>query len=405
MKRMAAEGFTADNLCANYPVCSPARAMLLTGRWPHETGVVDNATRDSSFLRSGEQTLGNLFSNAGYDTAYVGKWHLGSPQRAHDEFGFEHSIIWTKSNQHWNSRYIDVGGERRESNAYNATQMTDQLLEFIARPRSKPFFATVSWNPPHSDYVDAPEKFAALYPDEDAIPFRANHHEVEAKWRNVFAQRYRGYHAHISAIDAELGRLRAALDRLGLGTNTLLVYTSDHGGMMASHGHYGKRLPYAESLQVPFLASAPGRITPGSRSAAPLGLVDVPATLCALAGVAIPDEMRGRDFSPALRGETGFVRDSQFIMNVRNDHAPEIEMISEVPPLFRGVVTDRYTYALTSEGPWLLFDNREDPLQQRNFVADRSRAEVRDELHERVLHWIRSSGDRFAVASSPALRA
>ncbi len=244
MERMAAQGVSFDNCVSNYPVCSPYRAMLLTGRWPYQQGITDNALK----LSSDEMTIGKAFKQAGYATGYIGKWHLGGTRA--EPFGFDHSLIWSRTNSHWNSAYHPKDGKPVKCTRYNATAMADQALEFIDGNKDRPFFLMVSWNPPHSNFTDAPQEDKDLYPP-GSLPYPPNVKQpkglnprrAERRAKRRWAV-YNGYHAHVTAIDRELGRVMAKLDALGLANNTILVYTSDHGSLLGSHGAGGKRQPY-----------------------------------------------------------------------------------------------------------------------------------------------------------------
>lgn len=152
MARLAEESAEFTHCISNYPVCSPYRAMLLTGRWPYETGVIDNDLP----LSPDEQTVGKAFQSAGYRTGYIGKWHLRGTRA--EPFGFAHSLIWEKTNTHWDtSQYYPADNKPVTPKGYNATLMTDQALAFLDDHQSKPFCLFVSLNPPHANFTDAPD--------------------------------------------------------------------------------------------------------------------------------------------------------------------------------------------------------------------------------------------------------
>lgn len=405
LARMAQEGFSADRFVSNYPLCSPARALLFSGRWPWQTGVEDNRTRTEYNLPPAESTLGRLFSDAGYETAYIGKWHLGGDSKGLAPFGYGESIVWMNTNEHFESRYLDANGARVESRRYNATHMTDQLLELLARPREAPLFATLAWNVPHANYLDAPPTLRALYPDETSLPVRANWRPQPGFTPEEIAGSlllYRGYHAHVTALDAELGRIRRQLAEQGIERETIVVYVSDHGAMLHSHALQGKRVPYSESVRVPFLVVWPGRVAAGGRSTAPLSLVDVVPTLAGLVGLD-PPPGDGVDFSPLLFGDTEALPQSQLIMNMAAKPPRQGARPGMRADRYRGVVTAEHTYAVTPEGPWLLFDDRADPLQLENRIDDPALADTRAHLHALLLGWLRRSGDPFLedVAAAP----
>ncbi len=393
MAALAAQGAVFTHCISNYPVCSPMRAILMTGRWPYQQKMLDGSPGmiDNEYRLSPEQTcLGQVFRAAGYRTGYVGKWHLGG--RRAEPFGFDFSLIWSRTNSHWRSLYHPARGEPVETQGYNAALMTDQALEFIDANRRLPFFLMLSWNPPHSDFRDAPEEMKALYPQRSSLPDRPNIQPA----RNARAQQrhweaYRGYHAHVSAVDRELGRLMQALDAWGLAENTILIYASDHGSLLGSHGVGGKRQPYEESIRVPFIVRRPGWIGAGQRLSPLFGAIDMFPTLCGMAGIPVPRTCAGQDFSPWLRDGCGPDPESQFLMHIAKENASG--GLRHPAPLFRGVVTRRWTYAAYPDGPWCLFDNENDPYQIENRLADPAVRPVRERLHAMTAEWLGRADD------------
>ncbi len=397
MASLAQQGVSFNYCISNYPLCSPYRAMLMTGRWPFQQGVIRNEME----LPPDENTLGKVFKAAGYDTAYIGKWHLGGVRA--EPFGFDLSLIWTETDTHWDkSRYHPREGQPVQPKGYNATLMTDQALEFIDDHRDRPFFLMLSWNPPHLEFRDAPEGKKALYP-EGSLPWRKNvpagtrqdSSAQPATWDQNRWPDCQGYHAHISAIDDELGRILAKLDALGIANDTIVVYSSDHGSMMGSHGLGYKNQPYDESIRVPFLVRWPRGIPAGRTADELLGTIDLMPTLCGLAGIPIPSTCAGQDFSPLLRGGKEPDPEAQFLMHiwkrdVSGDEPPP-------PPLFRGLRTHRYTYAVRPEDPWLLFDNQEDPYQMVNLIDDPAQGALREKLNGMLRRFIEEAHDPFVL--------
>ena len=396
LKRLAEDGFAFTHCISNYPVCSPYRAMLMTGRWPYQTGVTDNSIR----LKPEEITIGKVFKTAGYATGYIGKWHLGGTRA--EPFGFDHSLIWANTNNHWQSTYHPLNGPPVVAKGYNATLMTDQALAFIDKNRHRPFLLMLSWNPPHAEFKDAPQEYKDWYADKSSLPYRPNV-ETEGKPKSRKGsrseespwQQYRGYHAHISAIDAELGRILQKLDELDLARDTIVVYSSDHGSMQGSHGLHGKRQPFEESIRVPFLVRWPAAIARGTSSDALLGSIDIMPSLCGLAGIAIPKTCAGLDFSPAILGKKGPEPASQFIMHISKENASGGQ--NHPAPLFRGIVTKRYTYAVRADRPWCLFDNLSDPYQTHNLIDQPDKAQTRQELQKMLAEWLKKAQDPFVI--------
>lgn len=396
MDRMAAGGFSFSQCVSNYPVCSPYRAIVMTGKWPYQTGVTDNSIP----LSDKEGTVGKAFQAAGYRTGYIGKWHLGG-HRA-EAFGFDLSLIWEGTNTHYDkSEYYPAEGPPVRPKGYNATRMADQALDFIQADKEHPFFLMLSLNPPHSNFTDAPPEKLALYP-KDSLPYRPNYQVGDAEAGTIFAKNgwphYEGYHAHISAVDDELNRILTALEAGGLANETVVVYSSDHGSMQGSHGLGSKRQPYEESVRVPLIIYGPDRVPAGVTNTALIGAIDMVPTLCGLAGIAPPAGCAGADFSGVLRGEEAPERDAQFIMHIAKDNASGGD--SHPAPIFRGVRTGRYTYAVGPEAPLYLFDNQNDPYQMRNLVDDPAYAALREDLRAKLQVWLEKADDPFTIPAS-----
>ena len=392
LARLASEGLQFSHCISNYPVCSPWRGIFMSGRWPYQQGVLDN-----NIALQPNETIGHAFQRAGYRTAYVGKWHLGGTRA--EPFGFERSLIWGNTNDHWHSKYFPADGEAVDYDGYNAVGMTDQAIEFMREHRAEPFFLTVSWNPPHAKFTDPPESLKTLYPDAETLPQRPNApanpngqdgDALGARW-----PAYQGYHAHVTAIDQEMGRLMAELDALGLAENTLLVYSSDHGSMLGSQGVGGKRQPFEESIRVPFIARWPNHIPAGATSDSLFGTIDIPPTLCAMAGVDVPGGWSGQSFAETLRGQAGPEPECQLLMHIAKDHASGGQ--NHPAPLFRGVTTGRHTYCCYPDRPWCLFDNAADPYQLKNRLDDPAEAATIERLRGFLAAGLKAAEDPFVM--------
>ncbi len=400
LEAIGQQGVSLNRYYVNHPLCTPYRAMLMTGRWPHQQGVLANhmSLGERVDLPERERTRGTVswaFKEAGYTTAHIGKWHLGG----HDArpFGFDRSVVWSGTNDHRRSDYsIDGAPLAKWTGNSNATAMTSQALEWIEAVHrdARPFFLILSLNPPHGPFDDAPEEFTSLYPDEETLPF----HPLDQlrNWKN-----HRDYHALVSNMDAEVDRVRLALDELGIAEDTLFVYTSDHGGMSGVNGvAYGqKRHPNDESTRVPFLVRGPG--IPAGLALDTLastidlfptlaGLVDLPTrlraagTAGAAASLVYLDSLPGIDLSSHLRdAPRGAAPSSVFLMHPSNMN----NRFSRHELIWRAVVTDRYTYAVTEEGEYALWDNVE-PYQTTNLGTDPEALPIRARLWDELDGWM-----------------
>ena len=401
LAKLASEGTTFTHCFSNYPVCSPYRGILMTGRWPYQTGVIDNAFP----LRRTEYSLGEAFRDAGYKTGYVGKWHLdargaeGHALKPEGEarHGFEDWRAWYNTNPHFDrSHTFDPStGRQQVPPGYNATLMTDDAIGFIERNKDSPWMLVLSLNPPHPPFHDAPPDLLRNYPAGD---LRLRPNTVESVTRGVggrgrsVREDLAGYNAHVEGIDIEIARLVECLDRNGLAEDTIIVYTSDHGEMLGAQNRTGKRLPHDESSRVPFIARVP-RAPAGLQTDALLGAIDIYPTLCGMAGIPVPATCVGRDLSGAVRGEPLEGPEHQFLMHISKSHASG--GVNHTSPLFRGIRTRRYTYACGEIGRWCLYDNQEDPYQMRNLADDPSRAALMSDLDGEVLQYLREATDRY----------
>ncbi|MCY4534644.1 MAG: sulfatase [Bryobacterales bacterium] len=401
LARLASQGTTFTHCVSNYPVCSPYRGILMTGRWPYQTGIIDNAYP----LRRSEYSLGKAFRDAGYHTGYVGKWHLdargaeGHALKPEGEarHGFAEWRAWYNTNPHFDRShtYDQASGQQQVPAGYNATLMTDDAISFIERNKDRPWVLVLSLNPPHPPFGDAPPELMRKYPGGD-LQLRPNTGETVTRGIGGRGRSVRrdttGYNAHVEGVDIEIGRLMACLDRTGLADNSIVVYTSDHGEMLGAHNRTGKRLPHEESCRVPFVARGPG-MPAGHRSDALLGAIDLYPTLCGMAGIPVPDVCVGRDLSAIARGAAVDGPEHQFLMHIAKSHASG--GVNHTSPIFRGIRTDRYTYACGEIGRWCLYDNQEDPYQLHNLADDASRAVLMGELDGEILDYLGQAEDRF----------
>ena len=394
--RLQRAGTSFVNCYSNYPVCAPARGMLLSGRWPSDTGVVNNLSE----LEPSDSSLGAVFARGGYQTCFIGKWHLhaGPPETVdgNDRYippgpgrhGFERMGVWTETNRHWDSLcYEEANGTAVRTRGYNATLMTDEALEFLRdRDTDRPFFLFLSLNPPHPPLDDAPEEYLRLYADR-GLSMRENVPEVLASGKQLvpagahrnhvtmtLQEQFGQYYAHISAVDAEVGRLVTALEEADALDNTLIVYSSDHGDMLGSHGLLRKGVFYKESAQVPLVLSWPGRIDAGQENGMLLGLIDIYPTLIGLCGLRAPEGAHGQDHSAGvLRGDRVGSRDVLHFSTGQRD------------PAFRsgrrGLRTHRHLY-VTDGSKEQLFDSLDDPFEMRNLAGDRAYADLKAMLAE-----------------------
>lgn len=404
------QNFEMSNCISNYPLCSPHRSMLLSGRWPQQTGVVINGRP----LPTTELGLGEQFRRNGYHTGYVGKWHLAGGDNhfvpsGSQRFGFEDWHMWGGTNAHFNSTTWDQEtGERKRMDGYNATLMTDEAVTFLNKQKGaeKPWLLVVSWNPPHPPY-NPPEDDRSKY-DPASLKLRPNVRFLKdyiakkgpnyaARDEAALRESMQGYYGGITAVDREFGRLLKSLEENGQLDNTIVVYSCDHGDLLGSHGRIGKMTPHEESCHVPFFVQVPGKQS-GKKSEMLFSSIDIYPTLCGLAGIPVPPHCEGRDCSDAIRG-TGS-KDAEHVFLMAN--TGEAEGFEADLPSYRGLRTKAHTYAVMEEGRWCLYDNVKDPYQQTNLVGDPKYKPLMAKFDVELQAWLDHCKDPFPLKAATA---
>jgi arylsulfatase A-like enzyme len=408
---LASQGVTFTHALSTTPKCTPYRGMLMTGRHPTHTGLVVNFVNASP--QQNPNCIGNLFSRAGYDTGFIGKWHLAAggwrnPGKSdHPDsdmsfvppgparLGFDH---WEAYNFHVDfNHYWYYRDEEKKcySERYETDTQVDQAIRFMEeRKRSgRPFFLTVAPHPPHPPFREShiPKGYLDQVPEK--LKWSPN---VPGEHREKQAERRRFYLAMCKNMDDNIGRLMRFLDASGLGENTLVVFSSDHGEMHGSHGRYNKKVPYAESVDIPLIMRWPGTIPAGRRESALYTPMDHLPTLCGLAGLEIPGEVDGIDLSAAALGR-GKVDRKEVLMAT---YVSGYNTFTTEKPFreWRGVHTGRYTYIRWlggTERPEELYDSESDPYQMQNLVGDPSHAERLDYLRKRLGELMAEAHDEF----------
>jgi len=394
LDKLAAQSLNMTNAVSGCPVCCPYRASLLTGKYPLSHGVFLN----DLCLSAKETSLAEAFAAAGYDTAYIGKWHLDGhgrssyiPPERRQGFDYWKALECTHN---YNRSFYYAADDRTKLTwkGYDATAQTRDACDYIGARTSagnrKPFLLVLSWGPPHNPYQTAPKKYKGLYKGRK-IKLRAN---VPAAARPRARRDLAGYYAHISALDACLGDLVAAIGRAGIADNTILVFTSDHGDMLGSQGMSRKQKPWDESIMVPFLLRYPAVLGKAPKVIdMPINTPDIMPTLLGLAGVKVPLGVEGEDFSDVLRGREAAGNDSALITCV----SPFGEWYRGKGREFRGLRTRRYTYVRDLKGPWLLYDNQKDPCQMNNLVGKPEFAGLQKRLDIMLWRKLTPTGDDF----------
>ncbi|WP_336644438.1 sulfatase family protein [Microbacterium sp. USHLN186] len=331
---LAESGRIMRQAVSGYPVCSPHRAMFLTGMRPQVNGVTLNVNSESGQdgvgLRDGLPTWASVLRDHGWRTGYIGKWHL-EPPVADDErfgegrrvdgkvwdawspparrFGFEYWYSYGAADRHLAPHYWTTDAAREERvdvDQWSAEHEVDVAIDFVRDSGEEPFALMVSLNPPHQPFDQVPDRYRARYADLDerTLLNRPNvpHGTPVAAEAAAVA---RDYFAAITGVDEQVGRLAAAVAAQDTNRSTVILFTSDHGMQLGSHGLMYKNVPYEESMRLPLIVHAPG-LVPAGESHTVLDSLDFAPTILGIAGVAgvaPSDERRaGRDRSDVLRG-------------------------------------------------------------------------------------------------------
>ena len=426
--RIAKQGVRFDRCLVTNSICGPARATILTGKYSHLNGFPNNS---NSTFDGAQQTFPKLLQKAGYQTAIVGKWHLGS-----DPTGFDFWQILPGQGVYYNPPMIKMG-ERVAMPGYVTDIIGDVSLEWLKnRDKTKPFMLMCQHKAPHREWApplrhlgfdkdrvyaepatlfddysgrgiavrDQDMTIAKTFTDRDAklaLPagispeqqkawdayyeprnatFRAANLSGKAlvSWRY---QRYmHDYLATVKAVDENVGRVLDYLDKEGLAENTIVVYASDQGFYLGEHGWFDKRWIFEESLRTPLLARWPGVTKAGSVNHEIVSNLDFAETFLDAAGLPIPADMQGRSLRPLLAGQTPPDWRKSFYY-----HYYEYPEPHRVRP-HEGVVTDRFKlvhFYKPAAGYWELYDRQKDPQELRDFYNDPAYAKTVVELkHE-----------------------
>ena len=408
LDRLAQEGVKFDNAFTPQPVCGPCRALFQTGRYPTETGCF----RNNVMLPAGVKTLGSYIEEAGYETAYIGKWHLASDGELEKPPTIDHTVtaiprelrggytgFWRAADvleftSHGYDGFVfDENDQRVDFKGYRADCINDMALEFFDRyDGQKPFFMTISQIEPHHQndrrHYEGPEgskeKFKNFILPEDLKALGGN-----------AAEEYPDYLGQCASLDENLGRLMDKLKEKGLYDNTVILFASDHGSHFLTRNrdeHLNgyddyKRSCHDACLHVPLvIAGGPFR---GGRVVEELvSTASLPKTILALAGVDVGDAMIGENLLDVVE---------------KKDHNRPNEIFAQISEsrVGRCIRSARYTYSVYAPGvnggeaaaadlyaDDLLYDMEKDPHQLNNVAADPAYAGVKAELRDRLLYWI-----------------
>jgi len=430
LDRIAEGGMRFDNCFCTNSICTPSRATILTGTYSHVNGVTTLAPH--SKLDGRQLTFPKLLQEHGYQTAVIGKWHLGHGS-IHDPTGFDYWNVLPGQGLYHDPEMIEMG-ERRVVRGYATDIITDLSLDWLRnRDRGRPFLLMCHHKAPHRPWepdarhahmyedveIPEPETFdddyshraraaaeARMRIDRD-LTLRDLKQEVlpglsseeEKKWK--YQRFIKDYLRCVASIDDSVGCLLDYLNEEGLTEDTIVIYTSDQGFFLGDHGWFDKRFMYEESLRMPFIIRYPREIEPGTVNENMILNVDFPVTFLEYAGVDIPEQMQGASFRPLLNGHLpeGWQTSMyyRYWMHLAHHH---VYAHYGVRTLRRKLI---YYYADALDQPgaiddpkepeWELFDLEKDPYELNNVYDDPAYADVVEELKAGLCRLQQEAGD------------
>lgn len=392
--RMALEGTFGKYTFSPQPVCGPARACLQTGKYATVLGNYRNAIP----LDSSQKTMAHYFNEAGYDTAYIGKWHLGTTRLAvpkEERGGYQYWMgagALEASSRPYDVVVYDEENRRVKLPGNRIDALTDCAIRYIDTHQENPFFLFLSFLEPHfqnsNDSFPMPASMAPItrpYTPPDLRALGGTSH-----------QHLPGYYGMVKRLDECLGRIQDALKSLGMEKDTILVFTTDHGCHFKTRNGEYKRSCHESSIRLP-LAVKGGPFDGGGTIQELISLVDIAPTLLDACGIAVPDDMHGQSFLPLILRQPCTWRDCVFTQ------------ISEAE-VGRAIRTHRWKYAVTApdKDPILdsgsdtyvesaLYDLEEDPYELDNLIGMPSHRELSNILKEKLIRQMKMAGEAEPV--------
>jgi len=365
MDRLAEGGVLFSNAFVTTSLCSPSRGCFITGQYAHKHGVKNNITpwNDSNI------TFLELLKQTGYDTAFIGKWHM--PGKLPELRGVDDFITFTVQGgqgRYYNCPLIIDGREVPSRKPYITEDLTDYALDFVSQKRDNPFCLYLAHKAVHHQFLPPPET-KGMYKGVDLnLPPESDPWITWSRgsiWYGLLGPmdlHFRMYCEALTALDQQIGRVLDKLDELGIADNTIVIYAGDNGYFWGEHHLVDKRWPYEESIRVPFIVRYPEYIRHPGRKAGQMVLnIDVAPTILDMAGIAVPSGMDGMSIAPILKNPDASWRKA-WLYEYFKDYP------YQVPEMF-AVRTDRHKYIeYQGRKKAELFDIAKDPREMQNLM-------------------------------------
>ncbi len=405
---LAAEGASFTRFFTSAPLCSPSRAVFLTGQYPFRNGIIDNGERAELSHRI--VTFPRLLQDTGYRTGFFGKWHMGHEDDTARP-GFDRWVSFVGQGVYFDSP-LNIDGRTVQSTGYVTDILTDQAIDFIeSSPKDRPFLVFLAHKASHPEVhpnrvrtFPSPAQDAGLYAD-DELPRAPN-------WRAPLTGKPALQRAHghddprspagglpddivkarlrmLSAVDRGVGRLRETLQKRGALDNTIIVITSDQGFF---YGEFGlaqeRRLAYEPSIRIPLIIRYPGFAQAGSRPELLVSNVDIAPTMMELAGSPVPNGMDGTSMVKAIKDPSAAPRDGFLIEYYSDAEFPRVQGLG-----YQAIRTDRHKLIRYRDlkGADELYDLQADPHELRNLALDAESGPLLRELNRRLDELLRGS--------------
>lgn len=422
MDRMAREGAHIANAFVSTSLCSPSRASILTGRYMHGHRVVDNQRP----VPAGTTFFPQHLQQAGYQTGFVGKWHMGH-EKDDPRPGFDHWVSFRGQGTYFDPT-LNTNGSRKQYKGYTTNVLTDRAIDWLSNGRDKdqPFFLYLSFKAVHYPFLPSKEN-AGRYADKpidypETMANTERNYQTQPHWVRErrysihgidhmetgafdkdpvpnFDDLYHQYCEAVYGLDQNLGRVLDYLDESGLSKNTLVVYMGDNGFELGEHGFYDKRDAFEESIRVPMLAWAPGLIKQGSTITRMVQNIDVAPTVLDACGIA-PDDSRkfdGRSFMPLLLGKEIPWRDHIL-------YEYHWEWNFPATPTVFAIRNERFKY-IFYHGLWDLngfYDLETDPHERHNLIKVPAYRQQIAEMQQQMFAELDASGGLVLPVRPPA---